>query len=174
MKICSSAKRGILGGLISAVLYFVTKEQSKGSGVHSIAPGGRRAYRCMDITDKNMGELHTGRWIVLIDVKRKPEHLYLARFASRLANFALLYPDTLKKAELAARLRFSSCGQLVVVWKVPGVEIKMVDVLDMYLLGRIMCWREGLRELLGSNVLFATRTAQLVLLLLEKFCICPA
>jgi hypothetical protein len=171
MKIYSSTKRGLVGGLLTAVLYLVNKERSKDRGC-SPADANSWPKRCMDITDKNMGELNKRGWIVLMDTRRRPEHIRLAKIASRLANFATLYPDTLRKAELAAKLNFNACGQLVAIGRIACTEMKLMDVVDVYLLGRILYWREELYDLFGVNPLFEMRIIQLVLMLLEKLCRC--
>lgn len=145
MKI-SSPVRGVLGCLAAAAVYLLSDEEKSCD-----VAGGE--HRCMYITGENAELLETGRWVVIMDITRAPVYSWIGSELSRFANVGILCVDSVKNAEIAVKLGFSSRGQVVCLRDdgVVGRQASLGEVLDVYVLSKLLLMRSHVhRGLLSS------------------------
>lgn len=159
MRILSPIKKGVLGCLITMALYVLKKnDEDHGYPSNVGKRAAHRSHKCLYINERNVKELETGNWMVIMDIRKNPMYFYMAEKVSRFSNVAILYVSTLQTAELAAKLEFSIPGQIIYLRHEAGgsnnvfdKKIPLSDIVDVYLLGKLLRIKEHIHKRLLSN-----------------------
>ncbi|TBU07675.1 hypothetical protein CWI36_0242p0030 [Hamiltosporidium magnivora] len=94
-------KKGIFGTLITFLVLIFKREIFDNKKMDIKEKSVSYKYKLININKKNINEIYIGDWLIIIDYKKRKEHVFYSNIALNVTNVGFICVDTLQEAYIA-------------------------------------------------------------------------